>query len=254
MDPGAHAMSTLDKPAALEQQIGQTRAELTLTINALEEKLAPRHLVEKGFDMVNDSIAGTDALNRGVAVVRANPVPFALIAIGAAWLIASNTGVVERVAQDERVQAARRRAAEMANEVGNRAGEYASDIANRVGLAGDSGAPGTSGGWIHHTADVAGDAVQSARDSGNALLDVVERNPLVVGGFGVLAGAVLAMLLPATRTENEWLGGLRDAVWQRAERAGQDAAAAVRTIAMNAADAAAEAASEMARNGGARPA
>lgn len=258
-------MSGVDKPAVLEQEIGQTRAELTLTINALEEKLAPRHLVGKGFDMVNDSISGTDVLNRGVAAIRANPLPFALIAVGAAWLVAANTGVVERVAQDERLRAARRRAGEIASDVGDRAagmmsdvgsraGEYASDIANRVGLSGDGAESGTAGGWIHRTADAAGDAVQSARDSGNALVEAVERNPLVIGGFGVLAGAVLAMLLPSTRTENEWLGGMRQAFWRRAEQAGHEAADAVRTIAMHAADSAADAAADAARNAGARPA
>jgi len=257
-------MSGHETPAALEHGIAQTRADLALTINALEDKLTPRHLVEKGFDMVNDTISGTDALNRGVAAVRANPLPFALIAIGAAWLIAANTGVVDQLAEDERIRAARRRAGEMASElgsragemaseVGNRAGEFATDMAKRVGLAGDGTEEGAAAGWVHRAADVAGNAVQSARDSGNALVGTVERNPLVVGGFGVLAGALLAMLLPATRAENSLLGGIREAFWQRAERAGQDAAAAVRSIAMNAADAAADAAADMARNAGARP-
>ena len=259
-------MSNTQSPAALEQEIGQTRAELTLTINALEEKLAPRLLVEKGFDMVNDSIGGADGVNRGLAILRANPVPVALIAVGAAWLVASNTGLTERVAQDERVLAARRRAGEVASDVGNRAGEmagqlgtragaYASDVARRVGLSGD----GTDGsGWMHQAADTTQGAIRSARDSGNAVLDqvndAIERNPLIVGGLGIVAGAVLAMLLPASRAENEWLRGVRETLWQRAEQAGQEAASAVRKIAMNAADAAADTAAEVARNASARPA
>lgn len=256
-------------PAALEQQIGQTRADLTLTINALEDKLAPRFLVEKGLDMVNDSIGGAEALNRGLAVVRANPLPFALIAAGAAWLIANNTGLTERVAQDERVRGAARRAGEMASDLGtrasgmasdlgHRAGEYATDISRRVGLNGD-GEGGS--GWMHQAADTTQEAIRS----GNAVLDsagraadqindAIERNPLVVGGLGVLAGAVLAMLLPASRAENQWLRGIRDGFWRRAEQAGQEAAVAVRKIAMKAADAAADTAAEVARNAGAHPA
>lgn len=263
-------MNGTQSPAALEQEIGQTRTELTLTINALEEKLAPRFLVEKGFDMVNDSIGGTDGMNRGLAVLRANPVPFALIALGAAWLIARNTGLADRIGQDERLRAARRRAGEMASDLGTRAGDmagqigsraggYASDMARRVGLSGDgSDAAGVQGGWMHQATDRTEEAIRSARDSGNAVLDkvndAIERNPLIVGGLGVVAGAVLAMLLPASRTENEWLRGLRDAFWRQAEQAGQEAASAVRKIAMNAADAAADTAAEVARNAGARPA
>lgn len=274
MDPGAHAMTNGQSPAALEHGISQTRTELTLTLNALEDRLTPRHLMEKGFDMVNDSIDVSDVLNRGLATVRANPLPFALIAIGAGWLIASNAGLADRIAQDERIRAARRRAGEMASDLGNRAGEYASDVAKRVGLGGDnaSRALGETGhplvdtdtersaasGWVHQAAD-------SARASGDALMDgagrvadqlneAIERNPLVVGGLGALAGAVLAMLLPATRTENAWLGGIRTAFWRSAEQAGQEAAVAVRKIALNAADAAADAAAEVARKAGTRPA
>jgi hypothetical protein len=281
-------MTTGQSPAALEQVIGQTRTELTLTINALEDKLTPRHFVEKGFDMLNDSIGGADGVNRALAAVRTNPVPFALIAVGAAWLLASNTGIVDRVAQDERIRAVKRRAGEMASDVGNRAGEmasdlgsragdYASDMARRVGLGGngtdrplgETGHPlvdsaaerGAPSRWMHQAADYTGETIQSARDSSGALLgdaadrlnDALERNPLVVGGLGALAGAVLAMLLPATRSENDWLGGIRDTIWQRAEQAGQDAAVAVRKIAINAADAAAEAAAEVAKNAGSRP-
>jgi hypothetical protein len=245
----------------LEHGIGQTRADLALTINALEDKLAPRYLVEKGFDMVNDTIGGTEGLNRGLAAVRANPVPFALIAVGAAWLIASNTGVVDRVAQDERIRAARRRAGELASDLGNRAGEmasdlgnraggYASDMAQRVGLTG-SGSAGDTSGWVHQATDMAGETMQSARDTGGALLDAVERNPLIVGGLGLLAGAVLAILMPTTRTEDQMLGGIREAFWERAEQAGQQAAVAARKIAENAADIAADTAAQVARNAGA---
>src|SRR5438067_5510716 len=122
-------------PADIERQIDTTRAELALTLNALERELAPRHLVDKGFAMITDTFGGYDGLSR---MLRANPVPIALIGIGAAWLIASNTRVVERIAEDERVEAVRRRATELAGNVGSRAGELAANVADRVGLGGQS--------------------------------------------------------------------------------------------------------------------
>jgi hypothetical protein len=264
MDPGAHAMSDEQTADALEHGIGQTRAELALTVNALEDKLSTRHLVEKGLDMINDSIGGAEGINqgisRGLTAVRSNPVPFALIAIGAAWLFASNTGIVDRLAQDERVRAAGRRAGAMASDLGNRAGEmasdlgnraggYASDMAQRVGLTGNGSAG--AGGWVHQATDMAEETMQSARDSTNTLWDAVERNPLIVGGLGVFAGAILAILMPATRTEDQLLGGIREAFWDRAEQAGQQAAVAARKIAENAADIAADTAAQVARNAGA---
>jgi len=39
-------------PPQIEHGIDQTRAELALTLDALERKLGARHLVEKGFDML----------------------------------------------------------------------------------------------------------------------------------------------------------------------------------------------------------
>jgi hypothetical protein len=44
-----------------------------------------------------------------VDVMRDNAIPITLIGIGTAWLLASTTGVADRVANDDRVHAARRR-------------------------------------------------------------------------------------------------------------------------------------------------
>ncbi len=51
-------------------------------------------------------------------VIQTNRVPLTLIGIGVAWLVASNTGLVERVVNDERVQAAQRRIGELAGDIG----------------------------------------------------------------------------------------------------------------------------------------
>src|SRR6202035_674059 len=142
-------------------------------------KLAARYLVEKGFDMFKDTLGDDYGLNRSLEIVRANPVPIALIGIGAAWLLASNSGVVDRIAQDQRVEAARRRVTDLASDVGNRAGELASTVAARVGISGNGaarplghtgnpmvdGAGARSSGWVHQMSDTAQDAIRSARDS-----------------------------------------------------------------------------------------
>jgi hypothetical protein len=271
--------------ADIEREIGRTRNELATTLEALEHKLAARHLVEKGFDMFKDSLGNDFGVNRSLEFLRNNPVPIALIGIGAAWLIASNSGVVERIAQDERIDAARRRVTDLASDIGNRAGELASSVAERVGLSGDRSAAGamseqplghtgspivdqeagrrSSNGWMHQMADMAQGAMRTARDSGGAVLnrasslagdgagrvadqfgDAFERHPLAIGAIGIMAGALLAALLPTTRLEDEWLGDTRDELWQRAEDAGREAVSRVREVAVRAADAAADAAAE----------
>jgi Protein of unknown function (DUF3618) len=258
-------------PAEAERQIKHTRAELARTLGALEQKLDTRYFVEKGVDMFRDNFAASEAVNRSLAAIRANPVPLALIGIGTAWLIASNTGVVDRIAADERVGVARRRVAEVASRVGTRAGALASEVAGRVGIAGDAdGADGRAAadaadlgaaGWVHHIADRAQDALRSARDAGGAMLNraggyagdgasrvasqaggALQRHPLVVGGIGLMVGMLAAALMPLSRTEQEMIGDTREELWQKAQQAGQDAVSQVREAASRAAARAVDAA------------
>ncbi len=273
-------------PATLEEDIRRTRAELGVTIAALQRKLVARHFVDEGYDMLKDSFAGADTVNRGLDIVRANPIPVALVGIGAAWLIAANTGVVDRIANERHVDAARRRASDLAGDIGNRAGAATTAVTDRIGLTGtdnDYARAGVTGNamidggestrptsWVHKASDMAGEAMRSTRDSAEATLNTVSsfaseqattmtdtlrdafrRNPLVVGIIGLMAGALLASVLPATRAEDELLGNSRDELWQKAGEAGYRAAIQAREVAARAAEAAVEATEDAARNTGA---
>ena len=259
-------------PDRIERDIEHTRAELALTVDALERRLDARQLLEKGIDMLKDNFGSYDGLNRSLDVVRANPVPFALMGIGAAWLIAAKTGVVDRIADDERVAAARRRVSDMAGDIGNRATDLASGVASRVGLSGNDRALGHTGnpvfdqesgehsdGWVHQATDMAQNALRSARDTAgqyaggpagrvvDQVNGVFDRSPLIIGAVGMMAGGLLAALLPRTGMEDEWLGGTRDQLLQQAESAGQEAISRVREAATRAVDAATDAATQRVR-------
>jgi hypothetical protein len=259
----------------MERKIARTRGELSLTLAALERKLAARYLIDEGLNMFKDTLGEDYGLHRGLEIVRTNPIPVALIGIGTAWLIANNTNAVDRITRDERIQAARRRVTDMASDLGNRAGEMATSAAQRIGIVGNGadrplghtgnpmidqpGAGMSSEGWVHQASDRAQGMIQSARDSSGAMLDrasesagriadqvadTFERHPLLVGAIGLMAGALIAALLPPTRAEDEWFGPTRDELWNQAEEAGQETASRVRDVAMRAADAAADAAAE----------
>jgi hypothetical protein len=246
--------------AKAEREIERTRAALGLTLDALSRQLAPRRLVEKGFDMFKDSLPVNETLNRSLDAIRANPIPVALIGIGAAWLIVANTDLVDRIARDERLAAARERVGDLASTIGTRAGELASDVAGRVGLGSDStssaarplghtGHPmvdgaegGRTEGWIHQMADMTEGALRSARDSGGAMLnragslagdganrvadrlsEAFERHPLMVGAVGVIAGVLLAALLPVTRLESRLLSDTGDEPERKADATARQA-------------------------------
>jgi hypothetical protein len=242
-------------PSALEQDIGRRRAEIGLTIAALERKLAARHLVEEGMNMVTESLNGSQAMKRGLDAMLANPIPCALIGIGAAWLVAANTGVVDRLAHDDRVDTAKRRAGEFASDLGTRASGLASDLGTRAGgLASDLGtrAGGLAEGAIRSVRETASSALNgagsSASDKAGAMADrviaTIEHNPLIVGALGVMAGALLATLVPMSRSESGWLSEKRDELSQKAQEIGQRAVTQARETAGQVAEGASQVAKD----------
>jgi len=103
--------SVIDRTGQIRDDIEHTRNEMSETINALEEKLRPGRLVsdatervktaatEKVRDMA-DTASGTaqdvmdytwDAADTVATTVRQNPLPAAMVGIGAAWWLMSQS-------------------------------------------------------------------------------------------------------------------------------------------------------------------
>jgi hypothetical protein len=184
---------------------------------------------------------------------QANRWPIALIGIGVAWLLAGSTGLTDRVAHDQRVQAARRRLAAITNG-GTRPQSGAGQI---VGPSGEPairvGEADRAEGWIHQAAGAARGAISSVRDAGSAVLDragsitgyagdagrraggqlaeKIERDPWLTGVVGFVAGALLAAALPPTQTEQELLAGARAELRNKATEFGHEAAERLRELA-----------------------
>jgi hypothetical protein len=194
-------------------------------------------------------------------VLQANWIPLSLIGVGLAWLVASNTGLAERVAQDERVHAAGRKIGEIAGELGIGGSEPESGHGQQ--LFGPDGQPLSRGGegrrgngWVHQAADAARGALGSVRDAGNAMLDRagkltdyagdagdltkrasgqlaerLDRDPWLIGVAGLVAGALLAAVIPPTRVEQEYIEETREGLRSKATELGHEAAERVRELA-----------------------
>src|SRR5580704_4119360 len=202
----------------------------------------------KGIEMFIDSRKG-GGLGE---VIQANSVPLTLIGIGIAWLLASNTGLADRVVNDERVQAARRRIGELAGDIG--IGGSSSEGSGGQ-ILGPDGEPLTrtdaerGNGWVHQAAGAARGAITSVRDASSAVLDragaatdlasrassqVTEKlstDPWLIGVAGLVAGAIFAAILPPTRIEQDYIGEARDGLWNKANELGHEAAERVRDLA-----------------------
>ena len=187
-----------------------------------------------------------------VDVMRDNAIPITLIGIGATWLLASNTGVADRVANGDRVQAARRRMSELAGDVGLTGG---AEELRGGSILGPDGKPLSRAGedhqdsWVHQAAGAARNAITSVRDAGSAVLDragsasdfagrasnqvsdKLSTDPWLIGAAGLVAGAVLAAMLPPTRIEQDYIDEARDGLWNKANELGHEAAECVRELA-----------------------
>ena len=198
--------------------------------------------------MITDSLKGS-AVGE---VIQANRVPLTLIGIGVAWLVASNTGLADRVVNDDRVQAARRRIGEFAGDIGIGGSSSGASGGQILGPDGETLARTDSDrgdGWVHQAAGAARGAISTVRDAGSAVLDragaagdlanratsqVTEKlsaDPWLIGVAGLVAGAIFAAILPPTRMEQEYIGEARDGLWNKANELGHEAAEAVRELA-----------------------
>lgn len=203
--------------------------------------------------------AGTGGIGE---VLQANWIPLSLIGVGVAWLVASNTGLAERVAHDERVQAAGRKIGEIAGELGI-GGSSEQEPGQGRPPFGPDGQPlsrdsngGRSSGWVHQAADAARGALGSVRDAGGAVLDRagkltdyagdagdltkrasgqlaerLDRDPWLIGVAGLVAGALVAAAIPPTRVEQEYIDETRESLRSKANELGHEAAERVRELA-----------------------
>ena len=189
-----------------------------------------------------------------------NRVPIALIGAGIAWLLANRTGLTERLAEDERVQAAKRRIGEFRESNS----PFSSSKPGSGGqILGPSGEPVLRddmrhrNGWVHQAAVAARGAIGSVRDAGSAAIDrasssitgyasdagdlakrasdqVAEklgRDPWLIGIVGFVGGALLAAVLPPTQTEQNIVGQAQGELRNRATELGHEAATRIRELA-----------------------
>jgi hypothetical protein len=225
--------------------------ELTHARIAVREATVGRveHMVQDARESVTD--AGTSVLG----TIKANPIPAALIGIGLGWLIfggrrsgssASQPASRPRIASGERARAngsfkgngdgtstIAHRVQEGAShlvegvqhtghDVGDAVSHFASDAGHRVAEV--------AGGARDGAMQLAGDAriggERLVRGAGREVMraersveDTLRENPLALGAVALAVGAAIALALPSTHVEDEWMGAAKDRFISEAEGA-----------------------------------
>lgn len=161
--PPARAEDGGTRAAAIEREIDETRAQLGLVLEAIEEQIAPRQWIGRGADMLKETLSGG-----AVAETLLNhPLPLALIGAGIGWLLVEATAEIRSEAPV--------------------AAEGLAYARTKI-PAGDAGAELGDGEGVFARAQA-------------RLRRGVDENPLAVGLVGLLAGAALGLLLPRARAE-----------------------------------------------------
>lgn len=240
----------------IREEIAQTRMEMSETIEAIEERLRPSNLVAQAGETVRNaatdkvkSMANTagQAADRVMdtsfaQTVKGNPIPVAMIGVGAAWLLMNRRNDGRRHSRMRRY-GSYRTGTGYGSESAYDAGETDWGRDNpgiAVGTTGAYGDYGSLGGESSRVPEFAGDIRPYRREPQRAmhLERVIRDNPLVVGAAAALVGMAIGMSLPASDTENRLMGEARDNVVERAREAAGEAAERVQDVAGKAADAA----------------
>lgn len=244
----------------IESEIAHTRAEMSETIEAIQDKLRPANLVSDATDRVKaattekvrnmaDTASETaqdvmrETRERAYDVVEGaknNPIPALMIGAGVAWLLMDRS----RNKQDRHAHrnewsqfsAARDLGYEpVYSDVESRGKDYSSGSSGagsyRTGRSNYSSSEGMTSRSMDALGDVRDSARQTARRTQGQLQRMLRDNPLLVGAAAVLAGAAVGASLPETERENELMGEARDSVVDKAQEAARDAASTVREVA-----------------------
>lgn len=225
----------------LKAEISDTQAELQQTVAEIQSRLSPATLKNQAVDTVRDAASNVRENVREATIGRMqhmvrgqNPVPFALIGIGAAWLLMNNRSSRQwsgssdyeeydaswdrspsyRSSDDygppyesdvhtessvrSRFVNAREEARHRANEVGRQARERVRRVKNQ------------------------------ARSRWDMML---HDNPMALGIAALAAGALVGASLPRTEVENEYLGEARDNLVESARTMAQDSVDTAKTVA-----------------------
>jgi len=235
----------------LRAEIEDTRADMSQTLNEIQERLSPDHLmgqvketvreatigkVERVMERVGETIsgvaeparevagrAGTVIKDAGTSVgysIWKNPIPVAMIGLGVGMLVMRNfRGPSYSSSSSRRFSPGTRSNYELGD-----LGET-SRPTYRTGT-------GTGTGTLNQVRETASDLASrstdalsnlgtKAKDSASAVSTrfgrMMRENPLAVGAVAVAAGTAVGLVLPSTRLESEYIGETGERLVERVE-------------------------------------
>jgi hypothetical protein len=256
------------RTAEIRSDIEQTRADMSETLDAIQDRLRPANLVSQAKDSVREATVGKvkqmaesarDSLRtRGYGSdygsrdggtvmerIAANPIPTALAVASVAWIAFSGNGRKRRGTSPAIYGSTRNgeafvRETVISDEVGD--DNWSDDQSWRSG-------PGSVAGEVKDRVRGATTRMRNATTgTRDGLQRVASNNTLAAGAIAAAVGLTIGLALPETDRENELMGEARDTVVNRARDAARGAAERVQDAAKRVQDVAGEAAKTVTDN------
>ena len=260
-------------PASIERESDQIRAGMGRTLDRIEQKLSPKELVDRSFELIEER-GGKIVTMLGNAV-KQNPVPLLLAATGLVWFFASasrqrsgasdqtpdndtdgyagdvagsDSGEGYAANENPEEEGLPHGLREKATVVGEKLQRNAADLSDKL----HSGASAASeriksstravGQRLSSTRRGAEARTQQVRDNFSTML---EEQPLVLGAIGVAVGALIGAALPDSDYENRMMGKAKAKSVEKAKQIGAEQYLKVRAKTRQAAEAAVQGAKDV---------
>jgi ElaB/YqjD/DUF883 family membrane-anchored ribosome-binding protein len=246
-----------DEPAAIRSEIERTREEMTDTIDEIQERLRPGHLLQQAKEGVTDAAtekarqimqsagetahgvadSAQDAGRRTMSYAQSHPGQMALVAGGLTWWLLRRASRSSYDGWNSR----RRVGSYGEDRYPSESGDYAE--ANYA-----SQPPTGDGVRMRDARDTVGEYADSARDTARQMRervrglasgassrtrqgwrrttasvdDWVHEHPLAAGAVAVAVGAAIGISAPRSRLEDRTMGDTRDEALETAGRKAQE--------------------------------
>jgi len=246
-DPTLNTEAEIDDVEATRVEIERTRAGMSETVDAIQDRLSPENLKQQAKDRVKEATVGKaqDAGSGIVDTIRQNPLPAALTGIGLGWLLvnarkqsSSRPPYREVTYRDaayvegypptheytpdtygyppryEGEGAGGSSAAQAAERARDKVGQTAGRAQDKAGELASRTQDGAS--------QLSGQARYQARRAGDGFQRMLQENPLAVGTLAVGVGAAIGLAIPETSKEHEVMGEARDNLVDKAQEKVQE--------------------------------
>ena len=218
-------------PSQLEREVDERRAHMGETLNALEEKLSPNHLIEQVLDYSRKN--GGEFSRNLVNTVKNNPVPTLLTAVGLAWLMSGqNKSASAYQNQNQSLTGTASDTAAMrygghTTTSQSSTGQSSSGLSSSGHSSLAQSASHSAANLKHRAADMSSHLREQAQHTSESprhqgqrarasFGQLLEEQPLAMGALGIAIGALLGGSLPSTQTEDRLMGSSRDKLADKA--------------------------------------